>query len=176
MCFVDVVYKNAGDKHGSFLFYAIFVDNPFLPLYCLSFFDIRFLITPLVYSNFSVETWFVEKLFISKKTIKYTTSCSRYNKINIKNIQGERFGGFSFLLLLLFYCLLCYCPSAVNKWRYNARPNKKGFLLVFTVTNILFLEKQISEMWGKIQFNNLFSETEIIKCWCFDWQYIRYWW
>jgi hypothetical protein len=46
---------------GLSFYMQCFVDSPFLPLYCLSF-DIRLLITPLVYSNFSRRNrWFVDK-------------------------------------------------------------------------------------------------------------------
>jgi hypothetical protein len=37
----------------------------------------------------SSKQMFVDKVFfISEKQIKYTISCSRYNKINIENFQG----------------------------------------------------------------------------------------
>jgi hypothetical protein len=54
---------------GLSFYMQCFVDSPFVPLYCLSFFDIRLLFTPLVYSNFSRRNrWFVDKVFYIRET------------------------------------------------------------------------------------------------------------
>ena len=84
-----------------------FVDSPFLPLYCLSFFDIRLMIIPLVYSNFSRRRnmIFRKSFLYQRKQLNILFLVQDITKLILKIFRGRGLGGF---LLCLCFCFIVY--------------------------------------------------------------------